>query len=251
MGAISSLGLNRRNLNLLAGDQGGPYSLILLGQGANAGTIIVDSSQYGQLPTTNQGVTTSTGQIYAGVSSLLFNAAGQTFLDYPPQLFNPGYSDYTLEAVIYPTTIAGSQRDILNFASAVGALGIVFDFLISAGGVLIFRTASGTTLAQVTGGGIVINAWQHVAAVRQGGTLRVYRNGVQIGSAAGPAAGRPINYATPVANGARPRVGTSFIAPGLAFDGYMTNVRATFGLCLYPNGTAFVPPAGLFSSPVL
>lgn len=252
MPALSSFGINRRNLNLLLGDQGGPYSLILLGQGANGGSIITDTSQRGAVPTVNQGVTTSTAQVFAGSSSLRFVAATPTWLAYGPEIFNPGPLDFTIEATIYVNAV-GVLREIFDFRSGVGGGGTVVNCFVQNTAALVMRVGSGATLTQCASAGAVVTAgaFQHVAFCRQGGTLRIYRQGVQVASIAGPAVGASLNYQAIVNAGAVPRVGIDTLSLGNGFDGFMTNLRLTVGLCLYPGGTAFTPPAGLLTSPVL
>ena len=89
--------------------------------------------------------------------------------------------------------------------------------------------------ANVSGGFLSINDWHHVAGVRDGNTLRVYINGVQVGSSS--FSGTIYNNTTdPLFIGDVESDDTKIM------NGFISNVRLINGTCIYPNGTTFTPP---------
>ncbi|HRH37765.1 MAG TPA: hypothetical protein PK760_05440, partial [Flavobacteriales bacterium] len=91
----------------------------------------------------------------------------------------------TLEAWIFPTAFqAGTfQGSIIN-----KELGANAGYMLRCGGagVLSFAFGNGTTFPEVTSptGTLVLNTWQHVAGTYDGTTMRIYKDGVQVGSLA-------------------------------------------------------------------
>ncbi len=82
------------------------------------------------------------------------------------------------------------------------------------------------------------NTWYHVAAVRDtGGVYRVYVDGTQIGTQTDAVA--IFDAVTDL------RIGVLSSGSGLAryMDGWIDGVRITKGVCRYPSGTSFTPPA--------
>lgn len=90
----------------------------------------------------------------------------------------------TLEAWIFPTVWRASsfQGSIIAKEQATGNGGYVLRC--GSSGTLNFAVGIGTGFQEVTATGLVLNQWQHVAATYDGTTMRIFRNGVQIGSKA-------------------------------------------------------------------
>ena len=85
------------------------------------------------------------------------------------------------------------------------------------------------------GGNLTINHWHHVAGVRDGNTLRVYQNGVQV--ATGSYSGTVYNNTTDPLF-----IGDVESDDNKNMNGFISNVRICNGHCLYPDGTTFTPP---------
>ena len=92
-----------------------------------------------------------------------------------------------------------------------------------------------TNWAYANGGNLTVNHWHHVAGVRDGNTLRVYQNGVQVGTA---------SYSDSILNNTTDAlfIGDVQTSDTNNFSGYISNVRLINGTCIYPNGTTFTPP---------
>jgi hypothetical protein len=85
----------------------------------------------------------------------------------------------------------------------------------------------------VTSGGIVTGAWQHVAGVYDGSEIRLYINGLLVGSA--PTSGSIIDNGTMPAG-----VGRDDVSPALYFNGKMDDLRI-FNAALSPDELSCAP----------
>ena len=92
-----------------------------------------------------------------------------------------------------------------------------------------------TNWAYIGGGNLTANEWHHVAGVRDGNTLRVYQNGVEVGNT---------SYSGTIYNNTTDAlfIGDVESADTNNLNGYISNVRLVNGTCLYPSGTTFTPP---------
>ena len=150
--------------------------------------------------------------------------------------FTLGTNDFTVEAWIYATTAAqGAICGQTNAAYATANTSIVFSRL-SDGRIDFFAAYnSGSSLQPITTLTAPLNTWTHVAAVRDGATLRVYVGGVQSATA---------TISTGVVNDSASlfAIGRPGDFAGQYFPGYISNLRLVNGTCLYPSGTTFTPP---------
>lgn len=91
-------------------------------------------------------------------------------------------SDFSLLAWIYPTSVAAIKRIIQHGVSATSGYSLRF----SATGELILGTSSPTeTLTKSAASKILANKWQHVAATRKAGTVKLYIDGNDVTSVVG------------------------------------------------------------------
>lgn len=99
----------------------------------------------------------------------------------------------------------------------------------------IFNTSGGTFLSVADSEALPINQWVHVAAVRDAGVLRLYRDGVQRASANfSSATGTRKTASGPLTVGALNENGK------FCWSGYIDEVFVA-NRCLYPDGTTFTP----------
>ena len=133
---------------------------------------------------------------------------------------NPGTGDFTIEFWTYLTSTTNNASFYRGNNNGV-------DIFMNGQGRLAMGQAQVATLItdSVT---MTTGAWVHVAAVRIGGSTRLYKNGVQVG-----AAGDSNNYVTNSVN----YIGTQ---GGLWITGYISNLRVVVGLGVYTG--AFTPP---------
>ncbi len=139
----------------------------------------------------------------------------------------PGAGDFTFETWVYQTASPG-----LAALFSYGTSGAVLRCFVSGNSLSIW---SGTTqMATATLGG-AYEQWNHIAIVRNSGTIYGYINGKQVFTVA-----NTTNYASGTMGiGAEP-------AGGNAVVGYMSNVRLVVGTAVYT--AEFVPPTTTLSA---
>lgn len=85
-----------------------------------------------------------------------------------------------------------------------------------------------------------LGVWTHVAAVRDGSILRLYRGGVQVSSSA---------ISGEVNSPPQMMIGNLVVsnAPNnTSWRGALDELRITVGVCRYPGGTTFAVPTAAF-----
>nr|BAR35277.1 putative lectin [uncultured Mediterranean phage uvMED] len=98
----------------------------------------------------------------------------------------------------------------------------------------------GAVQAVSWGSAFSANTWYHVAMVRDGNTLRLYRDGVQSNSAACSGA---VNTGSTTY---KPSAGSMvFAGVRYTFQGQIQDLRIYKELCKYPGGTSFTPPSAI------
>ena len=169
--------------------------------------------------------------------SLLFDGSSSANLSIPNDVdFRNGTGDFTIEWFQYATTPGNSFPRIFsigNYASqsiAVSQEG-------SDSSRSFYAWVSGANLIE---SGNYANAWIHFALCRSGSSLRVFKNGTQIGST--------LTNSTNFADSTNAlRIGNeTSVSSGAAFKGYITNFRWTKGQALYTAN--FTRPAAPLSA---
>ena len=156
---------------------------------------------------------------YTGLSAS-FNGSTQNLSVTNSVALNPGTGDFTIEFWTY-------LNSTTNNASFYRANNNGVDIFMNGSGRLAMGQAQVSTLITDTVT-MTTAAWVHVAAVRIGGVTKLYKNGVQVGSA-----GDSNNYVTDSVN----YIGTQ---GSFRINGYMSNLRVVIGLGVYTG--AFTPP---------
>ena len=167
-------------------------------------------------------------------SSVYFDGTDDYLTAADDASLQPGSSDFTYEAWIYPTSAPNTYNSIFTKrAGAPNYSGVqiaikssgVFSVLVSSGG-------SSWGIVDESSASYKLNTWQHIAAVRSGNNFYFYVNGVQkisttisfsvydMGSGQGIGCG--------AANGAQP------------FTGYIADARIVKGTAVYTE--SFTPP---------
>lgn len=150
--------------------------------------------------------------------------------------FGFGTGDYTVEGFARPSAAATNCMFDNRTASLQGlaiyshtVTGGTFDFVVATNSAILVH---GTTPFSTT-------SFTHWAVCRQGTTIRLYLDGVQVGSATDA---RTLASSNPVVIGAN-------YAAAQFYQGWIDEVRIVKGACLYPNGTTFTPPSSPFPNP--
>jgi hypothetical protein len=199
----------------------------------NAG--IYDATSKNDLETVGNAQISTTQSKFGG-SSMLFDGTGDylKFLSTANVQFGSG--DFTVEAWIYPSTLAstyyaiagqrtGDTTATIGWALYINASKANFDF---SNGTSSFTAANSTTL--------LTNTWQHIAVTKSGNSVTVYVNG-----SGGTAA--TVSGANSVPGSL---VYVGFFSGSIIsdFNGYIQDLRITKGYARYTS--TFTPPTAAF-----
>lgn len=165
---------------------------------------------------------------FGGNNTSYITVAGNTAFAY-------GTGDFTIEWFQFQTDTNGFPR---TFYQGTGASVLAFDTETSFG-VLLWYGASYGNFGTVSSFVPYKNAWTHIALVRRSGVVRLYKNGVQFGTAL--TIGTNFNDSSSTFYiGAKGAAGLS----SEAFGGRITNFRVVKGLGVY-TGNFTVPTSPL------
>ena len=162
-------------------------SLLLHGNGADAGTTYTDSSSNGYaLSSYESGTTTSTAQVKYGSASLLFTGTSSiqvTSTTDSEAVAEFLGNDFTIEFWAYPT-VADSQAGCVSYGITDTISASFFINLDTSSGneSLKFWYHDGTSSTFVNGptAKTLLNTWTHFAVTRQGSYLRGFVDGVEV-----------------------------------------------------------------------
>jgi hypothetical protein len=214
-------------------------SLLLHGDGTNGSTTIVDNSPSPKTVTAVGNAQISTAQSKFGGSSLLFSPGQSNPLSVPASSdlqLSPAL-DFTVEAWIY----LNSNRTFNYFVSKGGAATREWAFAAGPTNLTFYWSTNGSA-----GGDQVVSraatlplsTWIHVAAVKHGSAIKLFKDGVQAGSD---------GAFTSIYNGN----GTFWVGRFMDYtsinhdlDGYIDDLRITRGVARYTNN--FTPPTAPF-----
>jgi hypothetical protein len=186
----------------------------------------VDSSTNSHTITAAGNVTQNTFSPYRhGGYSTYFDGSGD-YLQVPQAAAARGTGDYTIECWVYSKTFA-NEKFIFDARSAASPID---DFMtINSSGYLFFRSNGTTT---TTTQQMSVNTWHHFAQVRNGSTLKVYVDGVEVASKTQSA---NLSIASAFDIG-----GSSNDGASATIDGYIADFRIVLGTAVYTS--AFTPP---------
>ena len=177
----------------------------------------------------------STSVFKYGTGALKFNGTTDYLPTPTKTAFVLGSGDFTIECWVYSGLVGNGG--IAGQIDAASTPSLTSFYMLQIGTALTCTVSSGSTNYNATAT-LTANAWNHVAFVRDGATLRAYVGGVQGGT--GSITTLSVNTSTyPVTVG---RLGDA----ALYFNGYIDDFRFTKGICRYPSGTTFTPPTAAF-----
>jgi hypothetical protein len=198
----------------------------LLVNATNGG--VIDNASISNLETIDN-AQISTAQSKFGGSSMYFDGTGDYLLVPNNVNLRFGTGNFTIEFWVYQNTITGYHT--------------AYSFGYAAASAILIQTSNGTgkwdvyiggsLAASDAGSSVSANTWYHIAVVRSGSTVTIYRNGVSVGSGTSAVA---INDSTnPLTIGA----GSTYY-----LNGYIDDLRVTKGYARYT--TNFTPPTSAF-----
>lgn len=202
--------------------------LLVKSSSATSSTTFIDSSINNLTVTNNSTVTQSSVQKIFGNSSINFN--GSNFLSIAANSrFLLGTNNFTIECWFYVTTLATQQSLIAShqtggmFGFGVYTSGRPYISVNNSGGAGTAYSDLGATQLLVS-----INTWYHLAAVRDGATIRLFLNGVPDATTLNIGTTNVGSY-----GGNKP----IYIGAGAdttsKVTGYIDNVRYTVGIARY------------------
>ena len=193
---------------------------------------VLDKSQGNNLKLVNDATASTTGK-FSNTGSVYFDGTGDNVVIAASPQINFGSEDYTLEFWINFAALP-SNGYILNKEDSNGN-----DFTLQ-----YYQNAIKASNATVgsswnhysTGiGSLSINTWYHIAYVRSGGTLKSYKDGVEINSATDS---RNYNLDNAIVVGSR-------YANDYGANFYMQDLRISVGKARYTSNNFTVPQAPL------
>ena len=202
----------------------------------NAG--IYDNAMMNDLETVgNAQVSTSVKKF--GTGSMYFDGTGDyLFSSYTPNL-NLGSGNFTVEGWVYPNATA--TQAVISITGSTSSSFAQLQIAIKNDNTwyLLASTSLDAWIDSTTGGSYSPNTWYHVAAVRNGSNFTLYINGTSVLTQT--SSGAMYSY------GGATRVGANS-QNGLAFNGYIDDLRITKGYARYTSNfsvpTAAFPNTG-------
>ena len=181
--------------------------------------------------------------MFGGASLSTPNASGGNYVSTPSDAdFSMGSGDFTIELWARYTPNGNGNKGLVvcdGVGATRGWLLFLQDVTGTLGAPAFYAWVGGTPYGIDLGTALTVDTWTNIVVVRDGGTLRMYINGVQQGSTA--ISGTVNDAAQPCAIGTLWGSGIPF--SGTYFNGFIDEVRVTKGVCRYPSGTTFTPQA--------
>jgi hypothetical protein len=213
-----------------------PAPVVLL---VGAETAVLDESSYARSLTLVGNAARTTAQAKFGTASITFDGSGDRVTTGDAAELNFGAGDFTVEGWFRLTGKADSQALMGQWDNA-GFLSNCSWYLYVVGGSLMLRLAVGGTFDTGNAWSPTLGQWYHVAADRQGTTIRVYVNGAVLATS--------LFFSSTVTDSTAALVlgaiGDTAGFPSFDFNGQMDEVRITVGLAQYAG--AFTPPTAPF-----
>ncbi len=207
-------------------------SLLLHGDGTNGAqnNTFLDSSLNNFTITRNGTPTQGSFSPYGNIWSNSFDGSIDylTIPDNPA--FNLGSSDFTAECWVYFNSSV-NQYFFGQIQSSTANRSFCLALISSR---LYFEVRSGSTAYIVQdSNNAVLNSWIHIAAVRNGNTITLYKNGISVGTVS--VTGITVNDST---NLIGVGCGGGYVAEPM--NGYISNARLVVGTAVYTSN--FTPP---------
>lgn len=159
---------------------------------ANTNLLVYQTNRYNDLSANAYAISTKNSRVVSfnpfnitntgDSGSMYFDGTGDYVTAPGNNAFALTSADWTIEVWIYPT-ILNTYNFIYSREASTNATTEI-ELYFGVNGALNLNVCVSSTLysANTSSGAIIANQWQHVAAVRNGGTLTIYVNGVSTGT---------------------------------------------------------------------
>ena len=189
------------------------------------------ASTDGKQITVNGDAQLSTTQKQFGTASVLFDGTGDYLSLATSSDFGFGTGDFAVEAWVYPTSLAATQR-LFDFRTAAPEVAPLIS--VTTAGAVVVRVDSTNV---ISGGALTVNTWAHVALSRVSGTTSLFVNGSRVGSAYTDT--NDYGSTKPL------RIGTN-VGGTDEFTGYIDEIRISKGQARYANAASITVPTAEF-----
>ena len=213
-------------------------------------TSFADTSSHAHSVTANGSVTHSTDKSKFGSSSIYFDKVDDWLSVADSESLRLGTGNFTIEFWLYWSN-ATSWQTILS-KGYTDSDGFVIQTQENSTKLVLYMSGGGGSEAATETTGGSVGVWHHYAFVRNGATVKIYRDGVETGSGSGSTVGTNL-VSTDVLN-----IGATDVpSPGsYEFGGYLEDLRITKGVARYIQAfnvpqTTFLPGTGTIYTPEL
>jgi len=220
--------------SLVAAGGNDSYTKLLLHMdGTNGGTTFTDSSSTANSVTPTSATTSTAASKFGGASALFTGSS--SYLSIPNSTnWDFGSGDFTIDAWVYFNGFSSSSYQYFYSQAILNSTHLQFGYNNSAG--MDYEDSVGCTFTQGSTSGWTTGTWYHVALVRYGTTMTMYRNGTAL--------------ATKTCSVALPSVGTTlYVGAALAgyhyLNGYIDELRVSKGVARWT--TSFTPPGRAYN----
>jgi hypothetical protein len=172
-----------------------------------------------------------------GTGSIQFDGTGDKLIVKSSPAHEIDDGDFTIE---FWANASGTSTNVFIAKGIPGSAPNSSWWLETVGGYMSFYISDGSNYTYFADSSLwsSYTGWVHVAGVVDNGTMRMYINGVQKGSASITSISTNNSHntnSTPISIG---DAGSSY-----PITGHLDDIRITKGVCRYPNGTTFTPPS--------
>ena len=190
----------------------------------NAG--IFDSAVMNDLETVGN-AQVSTSVVKYGTGSMAFDGSGDYLFVPTNQNMNFGSGNFTIEMWIYPLSVSSFPYLIDGRSTSTASENVVTLYVDSSQYVTYWVNGAARITANST---VSLNAWSHVAVVKNGGITTMYLNGTPVGTWTDGTTYVASNYL----------IGQRTATSSQSWNGYIDDLRITKGAARYI--TNFTPP---------
>lgn len=227
-------------------------NLLLHFNGANSSTSFIDSSLLALTVTPSGDAKISTTQSKFGVSSAYFDGTGDYLTVPKTSYFDFGSGDFSIEMWCYliDYNTSGYPRGLWSTGKESGPDYYSTRIHVSdTKKLLAVVSTNGTSASYITDADdFTLNTWHHIALVRYGNTVTLYKDGVSVGTPQTILGSIYYSTAYPVCISNLPDYG------GMAYNnkwyGYIDEIRITKGIARY-TANFIIPQAAFADAPVV
>lgn len=161
---------------------GDPATLLISSDTTNGSATFIDSISAKTI-TVNGTVqhSTTNAKPSFGATSISGGGTGNYLSLADSEDWNLAADDFTFDMWIRPSTLAPADQAIV----AQWGTGKSFTWRLTSNNLQFYYSTTGNNFLSAVGIGVMtVDEWQHIAAVRNGGTLTLYRNGISVGTTA-------------------------------------------------------------------